>query len=216
MARTALWVNSNTRCRRDGAIGVHEFENLRKAEIGQGRRRKIAEQADVAVLQQQPAHHLHAAQHREIVELRHQRAGFGISEEIGRPATNSPLSALQPRHRFVIAHLALRQRHDRLQIEIDLAGLDGAADRCNDAVAVEAGESRDFAFERRGRGDAGVGRGSRGAAASAAQPAAAAGGTGSADRRRRRMAPLRRRIVGPEPRLPTAPLHAPPPSRQAA
>ncbi len=69
--------------RRDGAIGFHEFEKFRKPDIGQRRAGHIAEQTDVAVLQQKPPHHLHAAQRRKMVELRHQRAGFGIGQEIG-------------------------------------------------------------------------------------------------------------------------------------
>ena len=113
---------------RDGAVGVEEFEQLREHRgVGQRRARKIAEHADLAVLEQQPAHHLHAAEHHQIVDLRHQAAGFGLGDEVGRQHHVAALGA-QPRHRLVVAHLALRQRHDRLQIEVDAIGLDGAAD----------------------------------------------------------------------------------------
>jgi len=39
-------------------------------------------------------------------------------------ARNLVALVAQPRHRLVIAHLALRQRHHRLQIEIDPVFLD--------------------------------------------------------------------------------------------
>ncbi len=86
---------------------IDDPDKLWELGISQGRAGEIAEQADVAVLEQQPAHHLHAAQHRKRVELRHQRARFGVREEIGR---RDHLAAvrLEPRHRLVIAHLALR------------------------------------------------------------------------------------------------------------
>ena len=83
--RTASWVNSNTSDGAMRAVGLDEFEQLRKSGIGQRRRRKIAEQADVAVLEQQPPHHLHASQHRKAVELRQQRTGLGVGQEIRRP-----------------------------------------------------------------------------------------------------------------------------------
>ena len=40
MARTALWVNSNTSDGRDRAVGLDEFQQLRKSRIGQGRARR--------------------------------------------------------------------------------------------------------------------------------------------------------------------------------
>ena len=54
--------------------------------------------------------------------------GFGLRHEVGRQQHLAGLGA-QPRHRLVVADLALRQRHDRLQIEVDAVGIDGAADR---------------------------------------------------------------------------------------
>ncbi len=71
--------------RRDRAVGVDEFEQLREARVGQRRGGKIAEQAD-AVL------------------------------------------GIEPGQRLVIAHLALRQSDDGLQVQIDPAAFDGGAD----------------------------------------------------------------------------------------
>ncbi len=48
-------------------------------------------------------------------------------DEVGRVQHVAALGA-QPRHRLVVAHLALRQRHDRLQVEVDPVGLDRVAD----------------------------------------------------------------------------------------
>ena len=114
--------------RRDRAIGVEEIEQLLEHRaVGEGRFREIAEQADIAVLEQQPPHHLHAAEHDEIVDLRHQAGALRQRDEIGGLQHVAGLGA-QPRHRLVVAHLALRQRHDRLQIEVDAIGVDGAPD----------------------------------------------------------------------------------------
>ena len=111
--------------RRDRAIGVDQFEQLRKPGISQGRAGEIAEQADVAVLEQQPAHHLHATEHRQ--GRRASASASPLRHKAGNPPPRRPRRVrLEPRHRFVIAHLALRQRHDRLQVEIDPLGLDGA------------------------------------------------------------------------------------------
>ena len=115
--------------RRDRAIGVEEVEQLLEYRgVGQGRFREIAEQADLAVLEQQPPHHLHAAEHHQIVDLRHQAGAFAPCGM--KSAAGSDLAGLgaQPRHRLVVADLALRQRHDRLQIEVDAVGVDGAPD----------------------------------------------------------------------------------------
>ena len=128
MARSALWVNSSTS---DGAIARLASRNSSSCwntapsvSVDAG---EIAEQADVAVLEQQPPHHLHAAEHHQIVDLRHQSAAFRQRHEVGREQHLAGLGA-QPRHRLVVADLALRQRHDRLQIEVDAIGIDGAAD----------------------------------------------------------------------------------------
>ena len=65
------------------AIGIHEIEELPEHHrIGESRGADIAEQADVAALQQQAARHLHAAEHRKIVDLRHQADAFGDVDEI--------------------------------------------------------------------------------------------------------------------------------------
>ena len=76
---TALCVNSKISERGDGAVGVDELEELRERAASVSVRRQILQNsADVAVLEQQPAHHLHAAEHRQIVDARHQAAGFGM------------------------------------------------------------------------------------------------------------------------------------------
>ena len=140
--------------RRDRAIGVEEVEELLKHRaVGEGRFREIAEQADIAVLEQQPPHHLHAAEDDEIVDLRHQSGALRQRDEIGGLQDVAGLGA-QPRHRLVVAHFPLRQRHDRLQIEVDAIGIDGAPDHRKpflvDAVGVGAvGVSDDSGRDRR-------------------------------------------------------------------
>ena len=95
----------------------------------------IAEQSDLAIFQQQPAQHLHAAEQHQVVDLRHQAGGFGMARKsAGRMSV--PCVGAQPGHRFVIAHLALRQRQDRLQIEIDAIGIDRFADDGDDLLAA--------------------------------------------------------------------------------
>ena len=51
------------------------------------------------------------------------------------------LLGAQPRQRLVVAHLALRQRDDRLQIKIDAVGVDRLADQVDDALAAQAAEA---------------------------------------------------------------------------
>ena len=73
--------------RRDRAVRLQELDELReRLGVDQRRGRHIAEQADLAVLRQQAAHHLDAAEHHQVVDLRHQPAGFGVGQEIGRHA----------------------------------------------------------------------------------------------------------------------------------
>ena len=79
--------------------------------------------ADVLVAHHQPAQHLHTAQHHHVIDAPDQPAGFGRADEIVGGENLVALVA-QPRHRLVIAHLALRQRHHRLQIEIEPVFLD--------------------------------------------------------------------------------------------
>ena len=144
MPRTALWVNSNTR---EGAIARLASRNSRNCgKPGSVRvaAATIAEQPDVAVLEQQPAHHLDAAQHAQTVELRQQRTGFGKREEVRR-GDDFAVTGIEPRYRLVVAHLALRQRDDRLEIKVDPLVLDRAADQRDDGVAIEPGEGGDSA-----------------------------------------------------------------------
>ena len=101
------------------AVGIHEVEELlehhRVIERGGT---EIAEQPDVAALQQQTAHHLHAAEHRKIVDLRHQADAFGDIDKIDGRNDVAGIGA-QARHRLVVPHLALRQSHDGLQVQVD-------------------------------------------------------------------------------------------------
>ena len=63
----------------------------------------------------------------EIVDLRHQADAFGDVDEIdGRK--NVAVSASAAATRLVVAHLALRQRDDRLQVEIDAVIVDRLGD----------------------------------------------------------------------------------------
>ena len=55
----------------------------------------------------------------------------------------------QPRERLVVAHLALRQRDDRLEVEVDPVGLDGARELRDDLRLLDAPE---VAAPRRGVG----------------------------------------------------------------
>ena len=84
--------------------------------------------------------------------MREIRAEFlGMGQEVARQDERAVLGA-QPRHRFVIADLALRQRHDRLQIEIDAIVVDRALqDRCDlvGALALERSGGGQIARRRR-------------------------------------------------------------------
>ena len=82
--------------------------------VRERRGRHVAEQADLAVLGREPPHHLHAAEHHQIVDRRHQPAASAWLEEIVRREQRAVVVA-QPRQRLVVAHLALRQRDDRLE-----------------------------------------------------------------------------------------------------
>ena len=86
--------------------------------IAQGRRGDVAEYADLLVADHQPAQHLHAFQHHHVIDPPDQPGGFrNLDEIVG--GENLILVVAQPRHRLVEAHLALRQGHHRLQIDID-------------------------------------------------------------------------------------------------
>ena len=114
--------------RRQRAVGFEEVEALREGfGIAERRRRDVAEHADVLVADHQPAQHLHAAEHHDVIDLAHQAGGFRGGDEIVG-GQDLVLVVAQPRHRLVEAHLALRQRHHRLQIDVDAVGFDGALD----------------------------------------------------------------------------------------
>ncbi len=124
---------------RERAVGVHEIDELLEINGSFSVAADIAEQPDLAVLQLQAPHHLHAAEQQQIVDLRHQAGGFGILDEIGGRNDVAGFGP-QPRHRLVEAHLALRQRHNRLQVKIDPAGIDCAGNQLLDALAGQPGE----------------------------------------------------------------------------
>ena len=105
--------------RRQRPVGLEEVEALRKrAGIAEGRRRDIAEYADILVAHHQPPQHLHASQHHHVVDPPDQPGVLGGADEI-LGSEDLVLFVAQPRHRFVEAHLALRQAHHRLQINVD-------------------------------------------------------------------------------------------------
>ncbi len=51
------------------------------------------------------------------------------------------LFAAQARQRLIVAHFALRQRDDRLQIKIDAVGIDRLVDQRDDVVAAQTARS---------------------------------------------------------------------------
>ena len=115
--------------RRQRPIGLEEVEALREIDgIAERRRRDVAEHADVLVAHHQSPQHLDTTQHHHVIDLADQPAGFGGGDEIVG-GENLVLVVAQPRHRLVEAHLALRQRHHRLQVDIEPAFLDGVFHR---------------------------------------------------------------------------------------
>ncbi len=120
--------------------------------VGQRRAGDVAEQADLAVLGREPPHHLHAAEHHQVVDRRHQPAGLGRREEAVRLDQRAVVAA-QPRQRLVVAHLALRQRDHRLEIKVDAVRLDRARDRC---AAIVSTSRRRRPVQRRVRGRHGL------------------------------------------------------------
>ena len=95
--------------------------------IAQRRRRHVAEHADILVAHHQPAQHLHTAQHHGMIDPSDQACALGDADKIVG-GQNLVLVVAQPRHRLVVAHLALRQRHHRLQIDIEPVLLDRIPD----------------------------------------------------------------------------------------
>ena len=85
MARKALLREFQHQRRRERPVGVHELQicgkNSASFSVAAG---DVAEQADLAVLERQPAHHLHAAEQQQLVDPRHQAAALGQLEELGR------------------------------------------------------------------------------------------------------------------------------------
>ena len=90
--------------------------------------RDVAEHADVLVAHHQAPQHLHAAQHHHVVDASDQARGLCDADEL---LGGDQLVALvaQARHRLVEPHLALRQRHHRLQEYVDAVLVDRIAQR---------------------------------------------------------------------------------------
>ena len=164
--------------RRDRAVGVEEIEELREnPAIGQRRRatdcrtgrcRDSSEQAGAP-----------PARSGTAPGCRSSASGRPLSAMARKSAAGDDLAVLgaQPRHRLVVAHLALRQRHDRLQVEIDAVGVGRLADRGDDALR-------------------GSGRGSGGApTVSVSVERQRAGGFGARTRRPARPAPAKRPVA---------------------
>jgi hypothetical protein len=73
-----------------------------------------------------------------VIDLPHQPAGFGDGDEIVG-GKNLVLVVAQPRHRLVEPHLALGQRHHRLQIDIEPVFLDRVPHRSKQLRLVARG-----------------------------------------------------------------------------
>ena len=124
---------------RQRAIGFEEIQALREGGgIAERRRGDVAEHPDVLVAHHQPAQHLHASQHHHVIDPPDQPGGFRDRDEIVG-GEHLILVVAQPRHRLVEAHLALRQRHHRLQIDIDPVFLHRAFHRGEDLRLAAGG-----------------------------------------------------------------------------
>ena len=125
-ARRALWVNSSTS---DGAIA-----RLASRKSSSCWNTAASVSVDSERLQNRPISRFLSSSRRTTCTQRKttrlsifaiRPARSRLRDEIGGQQHVAGLGA-QPRHRLVVAHLALRQRHDRLQIEVDAIGVDGA------------------------------------------------------------------------------------------
>jgi hypothetical protein len=128
MARSCALPQFQQERRRERPVGVHELQNFRElpSDRSASMRRLLQNRPISRFLSWQAAHHLHAAEQQKLVDLRHQppaSAARGNSR-----AQHGAIRGAEPRERLVVADLALRQRDDRLQIEIDAAGIDRVAD----------------------------------------------------------------------------------------
>ena len=113
---------------REIAVVMHIFEELRKEfRIRQRIAGNVAEHADFAALLHETPHDLHAAEQQQIVDHRHQAHGRSHFHILRRHDEGAVFGA-QARQRLVEAQLALRQAHDRLEIEVDAVFLERGAD----------------------------------------------------------------------------------------
>src|SRR6202040_371648 len=141
MPRTAFWVNSNTS---DGAIA--RLASISSSSCGNPASVSVATER----LQNRPISRFlrrsrlttctQRSTHRPS-SLGKKEPRLGIRQKV-RGGDDLAVTGIEPGHRFVIAHLALRQRHDRLQVEIDPLAVDGAGHCGDDGVLIKASESR--------------------------------------------------------------------------
>ena len=142
--------------RRQRPIGFEEIEALReRGRIAKRRRGDIAEYSDVLVAHHQPAQHLHAFQHHGVIDPPDQPGSLRDRNEVVGGEKLVPVVA-QPRHRLVKAHLALRQRHHRLQENVDPVFLHRASHGSEDLRLAAA--RRGLIGDRSGRCRGGLGR----------------------------------------------------------
>ena len=108
---------------REVAVLGHEFEEEREqGRVFEGGRGNVAEDADAAVALGEAADDLHAAEYQEVVHRAHQVGAAGGVQEIGWQDQRA-IGAAQAREALIEGDAALRQRHDRLQVQVDTAGL---------------------------------------------------------------------------------------------
>ncbi len=140
--------------RRQRTVGIEEVEAAAEhLGVAQGDARDVAEQADVLVAHQKPAQHLHAAQQDGLVDPRHRAGFFRDLDEVGR-GDDVVVAIADPRHCLIVAHLALRQRDHRLQMQVDAIGIDRVLDRSDNARVIDGGDR----LRRRNRGHGRCGR----------------------------------------------------------
>ena len=186
--RNVACLNSSTNDGASARLASRKSRHCAKVVgIAERRRGDVAEHADILVAHHQPAQHLHAAQHHHVVDPSDQPGGFRDRDEIVG-GENLVLVVAQPRHRLVEAHLALRQRHHRLQIDVDAVFLDRVFHGGEDLRLAARGRGLAAGGSRRCRDrrrrDAAVSRGQRRLAFAARCPAWTGAGAAAAARPR--------------------------------
>ncbi len=148
-AAIGAWVNSNIMAPASALLASMKSRNCLKA--------LASVSVDALMLQNRPTSRLLSCRRRvtctqpeyqKVVDLRHQADGFGkVDEFAGRD--DVAFFGAQARHCFVVAHLALRQRDDRLQIKVDAVGVGGPPDQIADAFTAHALEAHAATRRRR-------------------------------------------------------------------